>query len=70
MRWPRAVFERGRMIGRVSLKEAAPFLSCHVDDHAACGRPKACDPGAAARAMDGWMMLSPHKGGGKIRKSA
>ena len=33
MRWPRAVFERGRMIGRVSLKEAAPFLSCHVDDH-------------------------------------
>ena len=49
---------------------ALPVGSPAEDERAVRGRPKACDPGAAARAMDGWMMLSPHKGGGKIRKSA
>jgi hypothetical protein len=60
MRWTRTVFDARAMIGRGTEKPfgfevPALFLFARLMTSIARGRPKACDPGAAARAMDGRM---------------
>ncbi len=39
------------------------FFVARLTANIASRRPKACDPGAATRATDGWTMCRSHKGG-------
>jgi hypothetical protein len=62
MRWLRTVFDARAVDRARRLEKLRAFFVARADGHIARGRPKACDPGAAARATDGWTMLPLSQG--------